>query len=152
VGPATPTLAGLHGEYFVEVMKGYRDGKTYGTIMNRIAKGYSDEEISQMASFFTAKTFVPAKQAFDQKLAGAGAKHHDKYCEKCHAEGGKILADEEYYIMAGQWTPYLKYTLLDFKDGRREMPKKMKEKFDAMVKKEGDKGLEALLAYYASQQ
>jgi sulfide dehydrogenase cytochrome subunit len=53
----------------------------------------------------------------------------------------------------------LKYTLLDFKEGRREMPKKMKEKLDAMVKKEekkGDKGgreaLEALLAYYASQQ
>ncbi|MGB7550194.1 MAG: c-type cytochrome, partial [Chromatiaceae bacterium] len=152
VGPATPTLAGVHAEYFVEVMKSYRDGKTYGTIMNRIAKGYSDEEISQMASFFTAKKFVPAKQAFDQKLADAGAKYHEKWCEKCHAEGGKILADEEYYIMAGQWTPYLRYTLLDFKEGRREMPKKMKEKFDAMVKKEGDKGLDALLAYYASQQ
>ncbi|TNF51413.1 MAG: cytochrome c4 [Gammaproteobacteria bacterium] len=151
-GPATPTIAGLHGEYFVEVMKGYRDGTAYATIMNRIAKGYTDEEFSKLASFFAGQKFVPAEQKFDQKLADAGAKIHDKWCEKCHAEGGKILADEEYYILAGQWTPYLKYTLEDFKSGAREMPKKMKEKFDGMVKKEGDKGVDALLSYYASQK
>jgi sulfide dehydrogenase cytochrome subunit len=151
-GPATPTIAGLHGEYFVEVMKGYRDGTAYATIMNRIAKGYTDEEFGKLASFFAGHKFVPAEQKFDQKLADAGAKIHDKWCEKCHAEGGKILADEEYYILAGQWTPYLKYTLEDFKAGTREMPKKMKEKFDGMVKKEGDKGVDALLSYYASQK
>lgn len=151
-GPATPTIAGLHGEYFVEVMKGYRDGTAFATIMNRIAKGYTDEELSKLASFFAGQKFVPADQKFDQKLADAGAKIHDKWCEKCHAEGGKIVADEEYYILAGQWTPYLKYTLEDFKAGTREMPKKMKEKFDGMMKKEGDKGLDAILAYYASQK
>ena len=151
-GPATPTIAGLHGEYFVEVMKGYRDGTAFATIMNRIAKGYTDEELSKLASFFAGQKFVPADQKFDQKLADAGAKIHDKWCEKCHAEGGKIIADEEYYILAGQWTPYLKYTLEDFKAGTREMPKKMKEKFDGMMKKEGDKGVDAILAYYASQK
>ena len=151
-GPATPTIAGLHGEYFVEVMKGYRDGTAYATIMNRIAKGYTDEELSKLAGFFAGQKFVAADQKFDQKLADSGAKIHDKWCEKCHAEGGKIIADEEYYILAGQWTPYLKYTLEDFKAGTREMPKKMKEKFDGMMKKEGDKGLDAILAYYASQK
>lgn len=151
-GPATPTIAGLHGEYFVEVMKGYRDGTAYATIMNRIAKGYTDEEFSKLAGFFAGQKFVPAEQKFDQKLADAGAKIHDKWCEKCHAEGGKILADEEYYILAGQWTPYLRYTLEDFKSGAREMPKKMKEKFDGMMKKEGDKGVDAILSYYASQK
>lgn len=151
-GPATPSIAGLHGEYFVEVMKGYRDGTAFATIMNRIAKGYTDEELSKLASFFAGQKFVPADQKFDQKLADAGAKIHDKWCEKCHAEGGKIIADEEYYILAGQWTPYLRYTLEDFKAGTREMPKKMKEKFDGMMKKEGDKGVDAILAYYASQK
>jgi sulfide dehydrogenase cytochrome subunit len=154
-GPATPTIAGLHGEYFVEVMKGYRDGTAYATIMNRIAKGYTDEEFSKLAGFFAGQKFVPAEQKFDQKLADAGAKIHDKWCEKRHAEGGKILADEEYYILAGQWTPYLKYTLEDFKAGTREMPKKMKEKFDGMMKKEAKKDFDpllAILAYYASQK
>ena len=27
----------------------------------------------------------------DAKLAEKGAKLHDKYCEKCHSEGGKII-------------------------------------------------------------
>ncbi len=32
------------------------------------------------------------------------------------------------------------------------MPKKMKKKLDKLIEKEGDKGLDALCAFYASQQ
>jgi hypothetical protein len=32
------------------------------------------------------------------------------------------------------------------------MPKKMKNKLDKLIEKEGDKGLEALWAFYASEQ
>jgi sulfide dehydrogenase cytochrome subunit len=151
-GPASPTIAGLNAEYFTEVMKGFRDDTVYSTIMGRIAKGYSDEEIGQMAGFFAGLKFVPAKQAFDQALADKGAKLHDKFCEKCHSEGGKVLEDEEYYVLAGQWTPYLHYTMMDFQEDRREMPKKMRSKLDDLLKKEGDDGLKALFAFYASQQ
>ena len=47
VGPAIPSIAGMSAEYFNTVMKEYKDGTRYGTIMNRIAKGYSDEEIEE---------------------------------------------------------------------------------------------------------
>jgi sulfide dehydrogenase cytochrome subunit len=152
VGPAIPTIAGMNGEYFVELMQGYKKDEVYGTIMNRIAKGYTEEEIALMATFFAGKKFVAAKQEFDEGLTKTGLKLHDKYCEKCHSEGGKILEDEEYYILAGQWTPYLKNAMADFMEERREMPKKMKKKLDKLIKKEGDAGLEALFAYYASEQ
>jgi len=151
-GPASPNIGGLHPEYFAEVMKSFQEGTTYSTVMGRIAKGYSEDEIKLMAGYFSAKPYVPAKQNFDAKLADTGKKIHDKWCEKCHADGGKVVKDEEYQVIAGQWTPYLKYTMEDFQANKREMPKKMKEKFDGMVKKEGDKGIEALFAYYASQQ
>ena len=151
-GPASPSIGGLHPEYFVSVMKSYQEGTAYSTVMGRIAKGYSEDEIKLLAEFYAAKPWVPAKQKFDEKLADAGKKIHDKWCEKCHADGGKVVADEEYQVIAGQWTPYLKYTMDDFKAGTREMPKKMKEKFDGMIKKEGDKGLDALYAFYASQK
>jgi len=151
-GPAIPTIGDMDGEYFVEMMTGYKNDDTYGTIMNRIAKGYSDEEISLMATYFADQKFVPAKQKFDEGLVKTGQKLHDKYCEKCHSEGGKILKDEEYYILAGQWTPYMRYALADFMEERREIPKKMKKKLAKLVKKEGDAGLEALYAYYASEQ
>jgi len=151
-GPAIPTIAGMNGEYFIEMMKGYREDTTYGTVMNRIAKGYSEEEISLMGTFFAGKKFQPAKQKPDEALVKTGSKLHEKYCEKCHSEGGKILEDEEYYILAGQWTPYLKNAVSDFTEDRREIPKKMKKRLDALLKKEGDAGLEALFAYYAGEQ
>ena len=152
VGPASPTIGGMNGEYFVELMKGFKNDEVYGTIMNRIAKAYSDEEIALMGAFFAGQKFVPAKQEFDESMVKDGQKHHDKYCEKCHSEGGVVLEEEEYYILAGQWTPYLQNALSDFREERREMPKKMKKKLDKLIEKEGDKGLDALWAFYASQQ
>lgn len=152
VGPASPTIAGMNAEYFVEIMQGFRSGEIYSTIMGRLAKGYSDEEIALMAGFFAGKTFHPAKQEFDSGLAATGAKLHEKYCDKCHAEGGKVLEGEEYYILAGQWTPYLENAIEDFKGERRPMPKKMATEFKKLMGKEADEGLKALLQYYASQQ
>lgn len=152
VGPASPTIGGMNAEYFVEIMEGFRDDSIYSTVMGRIAKGYSDEEIAAMAGFFAGRPYVPAKQEFDAKLADKGAKLHDKFCEKCHSEGGKVIEDEEYYILAGQWTPYLRNAMADFRDDRREMPKKMRSKLDDLLAKEGDDGLTALFAFYASQK
>ena len=59
VGPASPNLAGMSEAYFVESMMGFKalpKDKTHAedarpaTIMNRIAKGYTDEQIEQMAT------------------------------------------------------------------------------------------------------
>ena len=154
VGPASPTIAAMEKESFVETMKAFQSGEMYSTIMGRIAKGYTEDEITAMAGYFAEQEFVPAKQSFDEALVSDGGKYHEKYCEKCHAEGGKVLKgeDEEYSLLAGQWTPYLHYAMDDFQNDRREMPKKMKKQLEKMVKKEGDKGLDALYAYYASQQ
>jgi sulfide dehydrogenase cytochrome subunit len=153
-GPASPTIAGMNAEYFTETMKQFRDGKMYSTIMGRIAKGYTDQELESMAKFFAAKPYKPAVQEFDKALAAKGAKLHDKFCEKCHAEGGKPVKgeEEEFQILAGQWVPFLSYAMEDFREGRREIQKKMKSKLDDLLAKEGDAGLKALYAYYASQQ
>ncbi len=153
VGPASPTIAGMDPIIFVETMEGFKTDEIYSTIMGRIAKGYETAEFEKMAGFFKGQEFVAAKQSFDKAEVKKGAKLHDKYCEKCHAEGGKITPDEEeYYILAGQWTPYLQYSMADFLAGTHPMPKKMKKKVDKMMEKDGDKNLAALFAYYASQQ
>jgi sulfide dehydrogenase cytochrome subunit len=183
VGPASPTLAGTNPEYFNDIMKRYADGSAYSTIMGRIAKGFTTEEIALMADYFAKAPFAPAQQKFDEALVKEGGKIHDKVCEKCHSEGGKVLAaapadkkaadkkdekgkkgkkdeeedeeeeggGDEWHILAGQWTPYLQYTIEDYVAERREMPKKMKKAIEKATK-DGDKGLAALLAYYASQQ
>lgn len=152
VGPASPTIAGMNGEYFIEIMEGFAEGEIYSTIMGRIARGYTSEEIALMASFFAGQEFKAADQSFNEQLATPGEKLHERYCEKCHAEGGKVLEDEEYYILAGQWTPYLQNALSDFQNELRPMPRKMGKKLEQLMEREGQKGLDALWAYYASQQ
>lgn len=148
-GPATPSLAGISTEYFTEAMAEYKEGTRPSTIMTRIAKGYSEEEAKLMAGYFSSQKFVPAMQGSDADLAKKGQKLHDKYCEKCHAEGG-TSAEDDAGILAGQWTPYLQYTMADFMSGKREMPKKMKKKVKKMQEKEGDAGMTALFNYYSS--
>jgi sulfide dehydrogenase cytochrome subunit len=147
-GPATPSISGISGVYFEEIMKGFKSGDIPSTIMGRIAQGYSDDEIKAMSEYFSKRPFVRAEQPFDESLADKGAKLHDKYCEKCHADGGASKEDDS-GILLGQLTPYLHYALSDFKAGDREMTKKMKKKVQELIKKEGDAGFEALLNFYA---
>ncbi len=149
-GPATPTIAGSGSEYFIDSMMAYKSGDRASTIMGRIAKGYTDEEIKLMADFFAKQKIVRQAQSTDAGMAKSGKKLHDKYCEKCHEDGGR--AAEDGGLLAGQWKPYLKYTMADFMSGGRDIPKKMKRKLDKMHNKAGDAGVAELLEYYASQQ
>jgi sulfide dehydrogenase cytochrome subunit len=148
-GPATPSISGISKDYFVEIMNGFASGDVPSTIMGRIAKGYTEDEITTMAKYFSSQEFIKAKQDFDPTLAKTGAKLHDKYCEKCHAEGGSSAEDDS-GILNGQWSPYVKWTLSDFTEGHRDAPKKMNKQLKKLVKKEGDAGINALLNYYAS--
>ncbi len=150
-GPSTPSIAGMSAEYLAEVLNDYKEGENSATIMGRIAKGYSKDEIKQVAEFYSKKKFVAAKQEFDSTAAKKGKKLHKKYCEKCHSESGSEAGDDSGFL-SGQWTPYLHATITDFTSGAREMPKKMKKKVKKLMQKEGDDGMKALMAYYASQQ
>ena len=149
-GPA-PTIAGMSPDYIVETMQGFRSGDIRSTIMTRIAKGYSDDDIDAMAKYFSGKKFVKATQKSDSAAAKRGKKLHDKYCEKCHEDAGGS-ADDDSGFLAGQHKLYLQYTLSDFVGGGREPGKKMKKKLTKMHKKAGDKGLADLVEYYASQK
>lgn len=146
-GPATPTIAGMPPLYFVETMKAFKSGERPATVMDRIAKGYSEEELEIMATFFADKPHIPAKQPFDAAKAKKGAKIHENACEKCHSEGGSV-SEEDAGILAGQWIPYLTFAFEDFTSGKRPMDKKMAAKVDKLSKED----LEALIQYYGSQQ
>ena len=50
-----PGLAGVDKGYMVQQMKDYKTGKRTGTIMHQLAKGYTDEQIEQIAVYFAAQ-------------------------------------------------------------------------------------------------
>jgi sulfide dehydrogenase cytochrome subunit len=153
VGPAAPSISAMDPLVFVDMMVAFADDDIYSTIMGRIARGYTEEEFEKMGEYLNQQPYIAAKQAFDASLVDQGAEFHDRFCEKCHIEGGKPVPEEEdYYILAGQWTPYLQYAMTDFQEERREMPKKMRRKLEAMLEEHGEESLAALYAFYASQQ
>jgi sulfide dehydrogenase cytochrome subunit len=104
-----------------------------------------------MAEFFSQQKMQRQPQEVDAKLAKKGMKLHEKYCEKCHEDGGRSTEDDA-GILAGQWSPYLHYTMSDFLDGKREMPKKMKKKVEELQAKGGDDAINALIQFYGSQK
>ena len=50
-----PSLAGRPREEIVRLMQEYKSGARTGTIMNQLAKGYTDEQIEALAGWFAAR-------------------------------------------------------------------------------------------------
>jgi cytochrome c553 len=50
-----PKLAGLKNDYFVEQMQAFKSGTRPATIMHQLAKGYSDEQIRLLATYFASQ-------------------------------------------------------------------------------------------------
>ena len=161
-GPAAPTIAGMNKFYLVESMKAYRDGTNRpSTIMQRIAKGYTDAEIDKIAGFFASKPFGRvAMQQTDSAAAAKGQALVKDLCESCHEKDG--YAAEDYPVLAGQMLPYLRNNLADFKSGMRSIDanpnmsdkekRKKKRTLEELAEKHGADGVEAVLQFYASRK
>ena len=169
-GPATPTISGMSEIYIIGAMLAYKydndedkideiidadadfeDVEFFArtsTVMNRIAKGYSEAEIKVIAKRFSEVPFERKSQSVDAGQAKTGAKLHEKYCEKCHEDGGS-LAEDDAGVIAGQWIPYLEYTMADFASGDRAQPKKMKKKMQEVQEAHGDQAVADLIQFYA---
>ncbi len=50
-----PGLAGVDKGYMAQQMKEFKAGKRPSTIMQQLAKGFSDEQIEQLAAYFAAQ-------------------------------------------------------------------------------------------------
>jgi cytochrome subunit of sulfide dehydrogenase len=126
----------------------YREGSKKGekTDMCQVVKELTQADIETIADYFSKQEFVRANQTFDAGLAKKGKKLHDKYCETCHTEGG-TLSEDDTGIPAGQWIPYLRHTLKEFRTGKRPVRKKMRSRLNKVRR---DAGIEALINYYGS--
>ncbi len=55
--PLTP-LAGFYGSDIVMAMQVFRDGRRPATVMDRIARGFSDEEIEAIQAWYMAQRVI----------------------------------------------------------------------------------------------
>jgi len=55
VSSPVPRLAGQDRASIVRAMQDFRSGQRAGTVMDRIAKGFTDDEIQALAAWFAAQ-------------------------------------------------------------------------------------------------
>lgn len=157
-GPSMPNIAGMPANYMKKRMREYKQGSRPSTIMGRLARGYSDEEIALMARFFAKQAWVSSSgrpvsgqsTPIDASLVEQGATVAKTYrCDLCHENGGRFQ-DDDTPRLAGQWLDYLQRTLQDLHDPTREVPQpaKMRQQIRNMSQQERD----AVAYFYAHQK
>ena len=52
---AMPTIAGKSESFIAEKLRAFKYGELEATVMNRIAKGFTDAEIAALAKFFSGQ-------------------------------------------------------------------------------------------------
>jgi sulfide dehydrogenase cytochrome subunit len=159
--PTIPTIAGYSEKYISDSLKNFRtkaracaqvsipSGPNKGkkSDMCKVTAELGDADADAVAKYLASQKFVRAKQPFDGALAAKGNSVYKLRCEKCHENNGSS-PDEDNGILAGQWMPYLKEQIANFRAGRRPIDEKMKQRLDKVNKEEE----EQLLHFFASQQ
>ncbi|MBI5891069.1 MAG: cytochrome c4 [Nitrosomonadales bacterium] len=146
-GPSMPSLAGQNKAFFVDAMKKFKSGERTGTVMARLAKGYSDEQIVAMADFFAKQKRASQTTEIDPALVAQGKVVYDNACKRCHLESGKEF-EEDTPVVAGQWLKYLQIQMGEFRDGKRKISDKKAEKVKSLTAADW----EAAAHFYASQK
>ena len=55
VGTRLPRLTGQSEAALLASLKGYKEGSRAGTVMPQLAKGYTDQQLAQLAAYFAAQ-------------------------------------------------------------------------------------------------
>lgn len=158
-----PVIGGMSAAYLEETLNAYKakerpcpetefkagPKKGSKTTMCEAVQDLAAADIKRIAEFLAKQKFAPAVQAVDAALAAKGAVIHEQSCEKCHSANG-TAADDDAGILGGQWIPYLKEQIADFKSGARkgDDKNKMRKVLQDLDAKETD----AVLNFYASQK
>lgn len=115
VGPSMPSIAGQNEKYLNHVMLEQKYDKRYSSIMGRLLRTYSDEEIALMARHFAAKPWVPATVDAEMRMVNRGRQVAQKTCQRCHGPTGERVA-EGTPRLAGQWPGYLVIESMKYTD------------------------------------
>lgn len=148
-GLAIPTIAGLSKDYIINTMAAYQTDARTSTIMGRLARGYSTEQVALIAESLAAQNYTPASQETDAQLVQLGRKIHNENCGLCHTDNGRSLLTGS--PLAGQWKSYLTATLLDYRDNPpASVPEAMMAQVNTLESQYGSNALAAIVDFYAA--
>jgi cytochrome subunit of sulfide dehydrogenase len=146
-GASMPSIGGLPRTYLASIMKQWKYDERGAATMNRIVKGFSDDEIDALAAHFAKKGWVPVPQKVAAALLNKGKGVISENCEDCHGPTGGD-PDEDAPKINGQWAKYMELELEKYRDDGFKMPhRKMKK----TVRKMKDADVPAAAHYFGAQ-
>jgi len=114
-----PKLGGQNLEYIEVALQGYRRGTRSHPTMQAQASSLSDQDIADLATFFSAWTGEPETGKSDASAHDvAEGKQKSMTCLACHGENG-VAPAKQWPNLAGQHLSYLEQALHQYKSGQR---------------------------------
>ena len=115
-----PMIGGQHPEYITTALLAYRSKQRSHGTMQAQASNLSDENIADIAEFFSAMSGNSNGKAVDTALAIKG-ESKSAVCAACHGATGDG-DNSAYPKLAGQYQSYLTQALKDYRSGDRQNP------------------------------
>jgi cytochrome c553 len=125
VTPDWPSLAGQHSAYLVKQIKAFKSGDRVNVTMKPFADMLTDEDMADIAAYFSAQKPVP--KGADPALANLGQQIYRggvpqrgiAACIACHGPAGDGNPLASYPRLAGQHSTYVARTLGEYAAGTR---------------------------------
>jgi cytochrome c553 len=141
---AYPSLAGQTREYLYRQIRAFKDGLRKNSMMSPAAVVLSDQDMQDLAEYFSGQTLVRSTAKTDPASIEQGKKiAFDAQCVACHQPNFKGL--NEFPRVSRQKYPYIVKQLKDFRDGTRAS-----DVMGPTVKNLTDQQIEALAQYLTS--
>jgi len=120
-----PKLAGQHPEYLTKQLAEFKSGKRANAVMSGIVASLTDEEIKDLATYFSAKKLnlgqatTNGKSSLGEKIYRAGNMENNvPACAACHGPNGTGIP-KQFPRLNGQHADYTLAQLKAFRTGER---------------------------------
>lgn len=137
---SVPELKGQHPEYLVAALKEYRTGERSHFTMHSQAQELSDQDMTDIAAYFSAAPLASAHRDAAQVPPVAGL------CVSCHGVDG-VGITPLYPTLAGQHADYIVRALEEYQKGARK-----NLIMATFVAKLTSEQMDAVAEYFAKQQ
>ena len=141
-----PKLGGQNADYITVALQGYRRGSRGHETMQAQASSLSDQDIADIAAYFSSLEGKPeqGRSSGDAAEIAAG-KEKSTTCVQCHGLEG-VAAAPQWPNLGGQHESYLVQALTQYKDGRRA-----DMLMGPLAATLDDRAIEEIAAYFAAQ-
>ena len=113
---AVPRLRGQRAEYLTTALQEYRSGARQHPTMHLQASSLSDQDIADVAAYFSGKPLAATSGATPPEPPKQAA-----VCTSCHGRDGIAIAPM-YPSLAGQHASYIERAIQEYQTGYRKNP------------------------------